>query len=257
MARENVIETFGLTRDYGSVRAVDGLDLRIEEGEIFGFLGPNGAGKTTTLLMLLGLSRPTGGTARVCGLDPVREARRIKEQVGYLPENVGFYGELTAEESLEYVAALNAVDQRKARKSISEALQIVGLARDETRRKPVRTFSRGMRQRLGIAEVLIKDPRVLFLDEPTLGLDPDGALHIMGLIEVLNRERDITVLLSSHHLHQVQRISDRVGIMIQGRMQAQGSVKELAEKTHLSGEHGEGEVSLEAVYMQLFQEAQP
>lgn len=257
MAREPVIETFGLTRDYGSVRAVDALDLRIEESEIFGFLGPNGAGKTTTLLMLLGLSRPTGGTARVCGLDPVREARRIKEQVGFLPENVGFYGDLTAEESLEYVAALNGVDPRKARKTISDVLQIVGLTRDETRRDPVRTFSRGMRQRLGIAEVLIKEPRVLFLDEPTLGLDPDGAVRIMDLIEVLNRERGITVLLSSHHLHQVQRISDRVGIMIEGRMQAQGSVKELADKSHLSNKRGDEEVSLEAVYMRFFQEAQP
>ncbi|MFP4037359.1 MAG: ATP-binding cassette domain-containing protein, partial [Desulfobacteraceae bacterium] len=126
MTDSAVIETTGLTREYDSVKAVDGLDMSISEGEIFGFLGPNGAGKTTTLLMLLGLSRPSGGNARVCGLDPTKEAKKVKALVGYLPENVGFYGDLTAEESLRYVADLNGIDQKTAERRIEEALETVG-----------------------------------------------------------------------------------------------------------------------------------
>lgn len=255
MAGTAVIETWGLSKDYGGVTAVDDLRLRLEPGEVFGFLGPNGAGKSTTLLMLMGLTRPSGGQARVCGLDPVRESRKIKELVGYLPENVGFYGELTAEESLRFVADLNGIDRAQARGRIREALETVGLAwGDDARSKPVDTFSRGMKQRLGIAEVLIKEPRLLLLDEPTLGLDPDGAHRIIELIQTLNRERGITVLLSSHHLHQVQKISERVGIMIRGKLVAEGTLDELAE-----GRFGEGSetVTLEEIYMEYFHEVKP
>ena len=250
-----LIETWGLSKDYGRLRAVDGLSLRLEPGEIFGFLGPNGAGKSTTLLMLMGLTRPSEGKARVCGLDPVREARKIKELVGYLPENVGFYGDLTAEESLQFVADLNGIDRTEARGRIREALETVGLARDEDALgKPVGAFSRGMKQRLGIAEVLIKEPSLLFLDEPTLGLDPDGAHRIIELIQTLNRERGITVLLSSHHLHQVQKISQRVGIMIQGKLVAAGSIGELAEERFGVGDET---ATLEEIYMKYFHEVQP
>jgi len=247
------IETFGLTRDYGPLRAVDGLDLCIHEGEIYGFLGPNGAGKTTTILMLLGLSRPSRGRARVCGLDPFRDAGRVRRQVGYLPENVGFYEDLTAEESLAYVAGLNGVRGREARTRMIDALEIAGLDREEARQKPVRTFSRGMRQRLGIAEVLVKKPRLLLLDEPTLGLDPEGALRIIDLIQFLNRERGVTVLLSSHHLGQVERVADRVGILIRGRMRFQGAVDELTQRTAPQGTREE--TTLEAAYMKHFEES--
>jgi ABC-2 type transport system ATP-binding protein len=228
---------------------VDNLNFEVTEGEIFGFLGPNGAGKTTTLLMLLGLSRPSGGSSKVCGLDPLRKAKEVKRLVGYLPENIGFYGDLDAVQNLEYVADLNDMGRDKTSKKIEELLELVGLKQDA--HKKVAAFSRGMKQRLGFAEVLIKDPEVLFLDEPTLGLDPDGAIRIIDLIGSLNRERKITVLISSHNLYQVQKISHRVGIMINGKMVAEGSVESLAEEKFGVNEK---EYSLEEVYMKYFQE---
>lgn len=244
-----IIETKGLTRQYDHQIAVDHVTFSVEEGEIFGFLGPNGAGKTTTLLMLLGLSRPSEGSATVCGLDPVRMARDVKRLVGYLPENVGFYGDMNALESLEYVADLNGLERHEARKKAMELLDVVGLSGEV--RKKVAAYSRGMKQRLGIAEVLIKDPRVMFLDEPTLGLDPDGALRLIELIRSLNQEKKITILLSSHNLHQVQKISHRVGIMIKGKMVAEGSIDALAkEKFGL----GDEKYALEEIYMKYFQE---
>jgi len=250
MENGKVIEAFDLTKKYPRQTAVDKLSFAVREGEIFGFLGPNGAGKTTTLLMLLGLSEPSAGFAKVCGLDPVRKAREVKRLVGYLPENVGFYQDMDAVQSLAYIAELNGMyRQGGTRDKIMETLELVGLPADED--KKVGKYSRGMKQRLGIAEVLLKDPKVLFLDEPTLGLDPDGALKLMDLIQSLNRDRKMTVLLSSHHLHQVQKISHRVGIMISGKMVAEGSVEALAEeKFGLEGR----EYSLEEVYMKYFQE---
>ncbi|MBU2499116.1 MAG: ABC transporter ATP-binding protein [Proteobacteria bacterium] len=249
MNGQGIIETVGLTKSYQNQKAVDDVSLRIEEGEIFGFLGPNGAGKTTTLLMLLGLTQPSEGFALVCGLDPSRRAKDVKSLVGYLPESVGFYGDLDAVQSLEYIAELNGIEKKEAAEKIDDALQVVGLA--DSGRKKVGAYSRGMRQRLGIAEVLIKSPKVLFLDEPTLGLDPDGAIKIIDLVQSLNQERKITVLISSHNLYQVQKISHRVGIMITGRMVAQGSIKDLArEKLGV----GEETYTLEQIYMKYFQE---
>lgn len=244
-----IIETTDLTKRYGRQTAVNHLSLKVEAGEIFGFLGPNGAGKTTTLLMLLGLARPSGGSATVCGLNPLRMAREIKRHVGYLPENVGFYGDMDAVQSLEYVAALNGIGTREAREKIDELLELVGL-KDEARKK-TGAFSRGMKQRLGIAEVLMKDPTVLFLDEPTLGLDPEGAIQMVGLVQSLNQNRNITVLLSSHNLSQVQRISHRVGIMIAGSLIAEGSIDALAKESFGLGER---EYSLEEVYLKYFHE---
>ncbi len=250
METKTIIETRDLTKNYNLHTAVDRLTFRIEEGEIFGFLGPNGAGKTTTLLMLLGLSRPSGGSARVCGLYPIRKAREVKLHVGYLPENIGFYGDMDAIQSLEYVASLNRIEKSEALDKIHEALRVVGLSEDVYKKK-VGTYSRGMTQRLGIAEVLIKDPKVLFLDEPTLGLDPDGSIRLIELIQSLNRDRKITVLLSSHHLHQVQKISHRVGIMIKGEMVAEGSIEALAEERFGVGRE---KYTLEEIYMKYFQE---
>ena len=249
MVCETIIETQGLTKSYDRLTAVDHLSFRIEEGEIFGFLGPNGAGKTTTLLMLLGLTQPSGGSARVCGMDPVRKAKEVKRLVGYLPENVGFYGDLDAVESLNYIADLNHIDRDAAKEKISEVLEVVGLSGDA--KKKVEDYSRGMKQRLGIAEVLLKDPKVMFLDEPTLGLDPDGAFRVIELIESLNRQRKITVLLSSHHLYQVQKISSRVGIMIKGKMVAEDSIEALGRKKFGLGEE---QYTLEEIYMKYFQE---
>ena len=199
--------------------------------------------------MLMGLSHPSAGSAKVCGFDPLRSAREVKRIAGYLPENVGFYGDLDAVQNLKYVASLNGIQTDKASEKIDELLDLVGLKQDA--RKKVGAFSRGMKQRLGFAEVLIKDPKLLFLDEPTIGLDPDGALRLMELIESLNRDRQITVLLSSHNLHQVQKISHRVGIMIHGEMVAEGTIESLAKEKFGVGKE---EYSLEEIYMKYFQE---
>ena len=249
METKAVIETQDLTKIYNGQAAVDHLTFTLQEGEVFGFLGPNGAGKTTTLLMLMGLTEPTSGTARVLGFDPAREPIKVKQMIGYLQENVGFYGDLNAWQALRFVAELNSLSPAVADERITAALKTVELI-DEAEKK-IDAYSRGMRQRLGIAEVLIKDPKVGFLDEPTLGLDPDATNRMIELIQQLCREKKMTVLLSSHLLHLVQRICHRVGIMIKGRMVAQGSMDELArEKLGV----GKKEYTLEEIYMKYFRE---
>ncbi|HOK76766.1 MAG TPA: ABC transporter ATP-binding protein [Verrucomicrobiota bacterium] len=244
-----IIQTENLTRRYGRQVAVDGLTLEINEREIFGFLGPNGAGKTTTILMLLGLTEPTSGSARVLGYDPTRDPLEIKRQVGYLPENVGFYDDLTGRENLRFMAELNRLPEARITEKIEEALRTVGLNGEGD--KLVGAYSRGMRQRLGIAELLIKDPKLLILDEPTLGLDPDGTNKMLDLIHALSRDRGITVMLSSHQLEQVQRICTRVGIMIKGKLVAVGTIEELAKRKLGEG----GGMNLEEIYMRYFKEA--
>ena len=250
MEGQNIIEAEGLTKKYGTQIAVNNLILQIREGEVFGFLGPNGAGKTTTLLMFLGLTEPTSGKVRVVGFDPTREPLRVKEKVGYLPENVGFYDDMDARQNLRFIAHLNHIPDKVSSKKTEELLQMVGLL-EETKKK-VGTYSKGMRQRLGIAEVLIKEPKLIFLDEPTIGLDPDGTNRMLDLIHSLSREKNITIFLSSHLLDQVQRICDRVGIMIKGDLVAMGPIEELARKK-LGVE--KGHYTLEEIYMKYFKEA--
>jgi ABC-2 type transport system ATP-binding protein len=220
-----VVETHSLTKRYHDKLAVNALSLTIQEGEVFGFLGPNGAGKTTTILMLLGLTEPTSGSVSVCGFDPTREALEVKRRVGYLPENPGFYEDMTAQENLLYMARLNRIPNDKARRRTAEVLEQVGLTDDGQRL--VREFSRGMKQRLGIAEVLVKHPVAIILDEPTLGIDPDGAIRILELIKDLNRQHNLTVMLSSHQLQQVQEICTRVGIIVKGKLIVEGQMDEL------------------------------
>ncbi len=223
-----VVETEDLTKCYGDFVAVDALNFRLREGEIYGLLGPNGAGKTTTMLMLMGLTEPTSGSVRVLGYDPVREPLQVKRLVGYLAEHVAFYDDLSAWENLRYTADLNGLSWRETRERVPRTLERVGLA--DVADKKVGEFSHGMRQRLGIADVLVKQPRLLFLDEPTLGLDPDGVNQLLDLILELNRQEKMTVLLCSHQLQQVQRICHRVGIFVKGRMIAEGSIDQLADR---------------------------
>jgi ABC-2 type transport system ATP-binding protein len=245
-----IIEADELTKKYGTQIAVNNLTLQIREGEVFGFLGPNGAGKTTTLLMFLGLTEPSSGKVRIVGFDPAREPLRVKEKVGYLPENVGFYDDMDAGQNLRFIARLNSIPDAVSSRKIDEVLRQVGLF-DEAKKK-VGTYSKGMRQRLGIAEVLIKEPKLIFLDEPTIGLDPDGTNRMLDLIHSLSREKNITIFLSSHLLDQVQRICDRVGIMIKGDLVAMGPIQELAEKKlGVDKEH----YTLEEIYMKYFKEA--
>ena len=250
METQSVINTQELTKIYSGRPAVDRLSFTVNEGEIFGFLGPNGAGKTTTLLMLLGLTEPTSGTAKVLGWDPTREPIKVKSKIGYLQENMGFYSDLDARQMLRFVAELNGFVGNDANERIAGALKTVGLADEAT--KKIGVYSRGMRQRLGIAELLIKDSQVAFLDEPTLGLDPDATNRMIELIQSLCRDKKITVLLSSHLLHQVQKICHRIGIMIKGRMVAQGPIDQLAKEKFGIGKEA---YSLEEIYMKYFQEA--
>ena len=222
------IITRRLTKRYGDLVAVDALDLKVHAGEIFGLLGQNGAGKTTTILMLLGLTEPTGGAARVVGLDPTRRPLEVKRRVGYLPDNVGFYDGLTGRENLRYTARLNGLAGRDAEARIGEALEQVGMKdRADSR---VDTYSRGMLQRLGIADALVKRPSVLILDEPTTAIDPIGVVEILDMLRGLVREQGLAVLLSSHLLAQVQSVCDRVGIFAAGRLIGVGTVPELAER---------------------------
>lgn len=222
------IVTRGLTKRYGDLTAVAGLDLELRRGEIFGLLGQNGAGKTTTILMLLGLTEPSDGSARVLGYDPVHQALQVKRRVGYLPDAVGFYGDLTGRENLRYTARLNGLRGPVAEKRITEVTEAVHLAdRIDT---PAGTYSRGMLQRLGIADALVKDPEILILDEPTTAIDPIGVVEILGLLHDLVDERGVTILLCSHLLAQVQSVCDRVGIFAAGRLIGLGTVPELASR---------------------------
>jgi ABC-2 type transport system ATP-binding protein len=217
-----------LTKQYGEATVVNALDLRLHAGEVFGLLGPNGAGKTTTILMLLGLVEPTSGTVEVLGLDPARNPLEVKGRVGYLPDAVGFYDSLTGRENLRFTARLNQLSRDEAEERIAELLEEVGLTDPADR--PTGTYSRGMLQRLGIADALVKRPRVLILDEPTTSIDPEGVAEMLALIRSLAEDRGVTVLLSSHLLHQVQAVCDRVAIFVEGTVVAQGAPHELASK---------------------------
>ncbi|HHY58078.1 MAG TPA: ABC transporter ATP-binding protein [Chloroflexi bacterium] len=226
-ATEAVLQAVNLTKRYGAAVAVDNLNLTVARGEVFGLLGPNGAGKTTTILMLLGLTEPTSGMVRVLGLDPARDPLAVKARVGYLPDAVGFYDELSARDNLSYIARLNGLPRATAQQRIRTAIDRMGLS--EVIDRPVGTFSRGMRQRLGVAELLLKEPEIIIMDEPTLGLDPEAAQGFLRLIRDLKHD-GITILLSSHLLHQVQAVCDRVGLFSHGRMMISGTVAELAQR---------------------------
>lgn len=232
------IRTRGLSKRYAGNIAVKPLDLEVRVGEVFGLLGPNGAGKTTTILMLLGLTEPSGGSALVLGLDPAREPLRVKRHVGYLPDNVGFYMGLTGRENLRFTCRLNGVAPAVAEARISELLERVGLA--GVGDDPVGTYSRGMRQRLGLADALVKDPLVLILDEPTTSIDPVGVAEVLELVRELAHEQGVAVLLSSHLLHQVQQVCDRMAIFVEGVVVAMGTVADLAAR-----QEGSALVSLE------------
>ncbi|WP_164110705.1 MULTISPECIES: ABC transporter ATP-binding protein [Sphingobacterium] len=223
-----IIQLKGLSKHYKDKIAVDNLSLDIHKGEIFGLLGPNGAGKTTTILMLLGLVEPTSGEAYVCGQHTTRHPIRVKQRVGYLPDNLGFYDNMSALENLTFVGRLNGLTEMESENKAMKLLDVVGLKSNALWKTG--TFSRGMKQRLGLADVLIKSPEVIILDEPTLGIDPSGVREFLDLIKQLNKEQNLTVLLSSHHLHHVQQVCDRVGIFVDGRLLAQGNITSLSKQ---------------------------
>jgi len=222
-----VIAAQGLTKRYGKAVAVDQISFGIRKGEVFGLLGPNGAGKTTTILMMLGLTEISSGSVSVLGFNPARSPLEVKRHVGYLPDSVGFYDHLTAMENLAYTAKLMGLSLAERALRIADALSRVRLT--EVAHKRVATFSRGMRQRLGLAEIIVKRAEIAILDEPTSGLDPQATIEFLELIGEL-KHGGTTVLLSSHLLDQVQRICDRVALFQAGRIVMMGTVAELAVK---------------------------
>ncbi len=233
MSDNPVIETRNLTKVYGKFVAVDDLNLLLSEGEVFGLLGPNGAGKTTTILMLMGFSEPSSGTVRIFGHNPAREPVKVKKAVGYMPEKIGFYDDLTAKENLEYTGRLNGIAESRLAGKIGELMEIVGLK--DKAGQVVGKFSHGMKQRLGIADVMIKEPRVAIFDEPTSGIDPEGTDQILNLIKDMSKQK-VTVLISSHQLHQIQKVCTQVGIFSKGRMLASGSVDRLGREILREGQ---------------------
>jgi len=245
MSEKFAIETQDLTKRYDGATVVDRLNLHVKENEVFGLLGPNGAGKTTTILMLLGLTEPASGSARVYGFNPTREPLKVKRLVGYLPEKVGFYDNLTARENLRFIADLNNISYAEANRRIDEVLETVGLTGEEImekvgpnqeKEKTVGKYSRGMKQRLGIADVLIKKPKVVFLDEPTAGLDPKGINQLLDLIAGLPK-MGTTVVLSSHQLYQVQRVCHSIGILSKGKMVIEGAIDKLGREALAGGRY--------------------
>lgn len=237
-----LVETINLTKKYGEFVAVDSLNLKVEKGTVFGLLGPNGAGKTTTILMLLGLTEPSAGKAMVAGYDATRNPLVVKSLTGYLPDNVGFYQDLTGRENLRYTAYLNGLQGDEAEKRINSVLERVGLS--TTADKLVGEYSRGMKQRLGVADVLVKDPQLIIMDEPTLAIDPEGVQELLGIIKSLAKEDRKTILISSHLLHQIQEICDQVGIFVKGKLIAVGTIEELGRQL-LQGSPWEIEIQAE------------
>ena len=230
---ENIIQTTDLTKRYGDKLAVNHLNLSIKKGEIFGLLGPNGAGKTTTTLMLLGLTEPSAGSATIDGMDCIRDSIRVKRIVGYLPDNVGFYSQMTGRENLRFTGELNNLPEDVITQRIEKLLDRVGMTYAGDQKTG--TYSRGMRQRLGIADVLMKDPQIIIMDEPTLGIDPEGMHELMTLIRELAEKDGRTLLISSHQLYQIQRICDRVGIFVNGNLIACGGIEDLGRQISKDG----------------------
>lgn len=221
------IEIENLTKTYGGSKAVDNLTLNVERGIVFGFLGPNGAGKTTTILSMLGLIIPDSGSIRILGHDVFREPIKVKENVGFLPENATIYEELTAWKNLEFFANFYKFSRQEKEKRIEELLKLVGLS--DVKYRKVKTFSKGMKQRLLLAQTLINDPEVLILDEPTSGLDPEGAFLVKSIVKE-ERKKGKTVFFSSHILSEVEELSDKVGIIVKGKLRALGTLEEIKKQ---------------------------
>ena len=232
---DNIISARNLAKKYNGHLAVDNLNLNIKKGEIFGLLGPNGAGKSTFILMALGLTEPTSGTVSVAGFNSTRHPIKVKKITGYLPERIGFYEDMTARGNLAYTAELNSVPYRQIDKKIDEVLEIVELSKNK--KSPVKTFSKGMKQRLGIADVLIKNPQLVIFDEPTEGLDVKVANQLLTTIQDLNKKKKITFVLSSHQLNLMQKVCPRVGILSGGKLIGEGSVDRLGRNLFGGGKY--------------------
>lgn len=220
-----LVETKNLVKDFSDVKSVDNLNLRVREGEIYGFLGPNGAGKSTTIKIILGLIKQSSGEVRVFGKSIEKDREEILSDIGALVESPSYYGHLTAYENLEILRRV----LKLKREEIEEKLRLVGLW--DVRNKKVKEFSLGMKQRLGIAEALMGDPKLLILDEPTNGLDPAGIIEIRYLIQNLVKEKNITIIISSHILSEIELIATEVAVINKGKLLYQGSLENLKKNS--------------------------
>jgi len=238
-----------VTRRYGDFVAVNNLSLTVPTGSIFGFLGPNGAGKTTTMKMVCGLIRPSSGQITVNGLDVVRDPLGVKRQIGYVPDRPHLYERLSAREYMYFIAGLYDIEATKGKARTDELLDLFGLAR--VRDHLVESFSHGMKQRLVMASVLLHEPKLMIVDEPMVGLDPQGARLLKDVLREETRERNLTVLLSTHTLDVADEVCDQVAVINHGHLVAQGSTAELRSQTGTEGKH------LEEVFLQLTAEGQP
>lgn len=240
IAKKPIITAHTLTKQYKGTLALDSLDLHIDKGEIFGFLGHNGAGKTTTVSILTTLFAPTTGTASICGFDTQKESIEVQKRIGYLPENVKFYDSLTAYENLEYLAKLSGVKNPKEKiREVLEFLEFTGIEN-----KKLGEFSKGMRQRIGIAQAILHDPEVLFLDEPTSGLDPMGIKNLRDIIIKLNKEKGMTIFMNTHLLSEVAKTCTTIGVLNQGKLIYRDSLEKTMERFN-------DESSLERIYFTL------
>jgi ABC-2 type transport system ATP-binding protein len=233
----------GLTKQFGGTRAVDGITLRVAEGEFFGFLGPNGAGKSTTIKMLCGLLRPTAGAIRIAGYDLQREPLAVKARIGVLPEELNLYERLSAEEFLVFAGRMYGLPLDEARKRTAELLELMELTAEKD--KLIVDYSMGMKKKTALASALIHDPRVLFLDEPFNGIDPVSVRAIRQVLHQLT-ERSATIFFTSHVLEVVERLCTRIAIIQQGRIVSEGSVVELRGRAEAGGDS-----TLEDIFMKL------
>ncbi len=226
-----MIEVENLTRVYPGVTAVDGVSFRVEKGEIAGFLGPNGAGKTTTMRILAGFLAPTRGRASVAGFDVMRQSMEVRRRVGYLPESNPLYGEMRVRDYLEFRATVKKVPGARLRRKVEEVMERCGIA--ARRGSIIHHLSKGLRQRVGLADAIVHDPEIVILDEPTIGLDPIQVREVREVIRELGRER--TVLLSSHILSEIEKLCGRILILHQGRLAASGTPEEIANRLMRTG----------------------
>jgi len=217
-----------IVKQFGNIRALNELSFLIKKGEIYGLIGPNGAGKTTTLRIICTLLLPTSGSIRIFGLDPVTQAKEVRKIISYLPEEAGAYPNLSGNEYLEFMAKFNTKNQNELRKSITEAAKISGLK--ERLRDKAKTYSKGMKRRLLVARALMTRPRLAVLDEPASGLDVLHAYHVREIIKTYVKEHDVTVLLSSHNMLEVDYLCDRVALLDKGKIVVEGKPNELKQK---------------------------
>jgi len=232
--------TKNLGKKYGDFLAVDDLNLEVKDGSIFGFLGHNGAGKTTTISMLTTLILPTSGSATIDGYDIVKDNLKVRKLIGYLPENVSLYGDLTAVENLRFFGRLSGI--RDIDSNIEDTLKLLEFS--EWKNCKVKTYSKGMRQRIGIAQAILHNPKILFLDEPTSGLDPQGTKELRDILLMLNKERGTTIFMNTHLLSEVTKLCTDIGIISKGRLLLADSIKNIEKKFP-------EERSLEEIYFKI------